>query len=88
MHTSKLKQKVHTLVHIPNILQRLITLHQNRITLAAKNRQGKHQNRQGNDPGWLAAKQNPSRIESQGNPIFLGPSRQGLFFWWFGRQVK
>ena len=41
------------------------TLHQNRIALAAKNRQGKYQNRQGNDPWRPAAKQNPPRIERQ-----------------------
>ena len=64
------------------------SLHQNEITLAAKNRQGKHQNRQGNDPWRLAAKQNPPRIESQENQISLAASRQGLFFWRFGRQVK
>ena len=64
------------------------SLHQNRITLDAKNRQGKQQNRQGNYPWRLAAKQNPPRIESQENQISLAASCQGLFFWRFGRQVK
>jgi len=44
------------------------SLHQNGITLATKNCQG-------NDPWRLAAKQNPPRIESQGNLIFLAASR-------------
>jgi len=86
-------QDVHHFWHTPcsdtgkiNWLQD--TLHQNGITLAAKNCHGKHQNRQGNDPWRLAAKQNPPSIESQGNQIFLAASRQGLFFWRFGRQVK
>ena len=53
------------------------SLHQNGIALAATNRQGKYKNRQGNDPWRLAAKQNPSRIESQGNLITLAASSQG-----------
>ena len=53
------------------------SLPQTVIALAAKYRQGKYQNRQGNDPWRLAAKQNPPRIEGQGNSIYLAASRQG-----------
>ena len=42
-----------------------------------KNRHEKHQTRQENNPWRLAAKQNPPKIESQGNPISLAASRQG-----------
>ena len=54
----------------------LYSLHQNRINLAAKNRQGNYQNRQGNDPWRPAAKQNPPRIERQYNAITLAAGRQ------------
>ena len=65
-----------------------LALHQTRITLAAKNRQGIYQNRQGNHPWRLAAKQNAPRIEGQGNMIYLAASRQGYFSWRFGRQAR
>jgi len=56
--------------------------------LAAKYRQEKYQNRQGNDPWRLAAKQNPPRVERHGNSINLAASRQESFTWRFGRQEK
>ena len=66
----------------------LSALPQTRIALAAKYRQGKYQNRQGNDPWRPAAKQNPPRIERQENSINLAASRQESFTWRFGRQEK
>jgi len=52
------------------VKKKLLPLHQNRINLAAKNRQG-------NDPWRLAAKQNPLRIEGQGNSIYLADNFLG-----------
>jgi len=66
----------------------LNSLPQTVIALAAKYRQGKYQNRQGNDPWRLAAKQNPPRVERHGNSINLAASRQESFTWRFGRQEK
>jgi len=63
-------------------------LHQNRITLAAKNRQEICLYRQDNDPWRLAAKQIPPKIEGQGKSIYLAASRQRYFSWRFGRQAK
>jgi len=63
-------------------------LHQNGITLAVENRQGKYKNHQGNDPWWPAAKQ--WRFVHQANVIdgktFIEPrkcyDRQGYNFPW------
>jgi hypothetical protein len=55
--------------------------------VAAKKHQEKYQNRQGNDPWRLAAKQYSPRIESQESPITLAAGRQGLFSWRFDCQV-
>jgi len=60
-----------------------ISLHQNGIALAAKNRQ---KNTKTVKEIILNSWQ-PS-IESQGNSITLAASGQGLFSWQFGRQVK
>jgi len=60
----------------------LSALPQTRIALAAKYRQGKYQNRQGNDPWRAAAKQSPPKIERS------AAGRQDLFTWRFGRQEK
>ena len=65
-----------------------LSLPQTVIALAAKYRQEKYQNHQGNDPWRPAAKQNLPRIESQGNSISLAAGRHGLFAWRFDRQVK
>ena len=54
----------------------LNSLPQTGIDLAAKYRQGTYQNRQGNDPWRLAAKQNPPRVERHGNSINLAANRQ------------
>ena len=60
----------------------LNSLPQTVIALAAKYRQGKYQNRQGNDPGRPATEQSPPRIERS------AAGRQDLFTWRFGRQEK
>ena len=66
----------------------LNSLPQTVIALAAKYRQGKYQNCQGNDPWWPASKQSPPIVERQGNSINLAASRQESFTWRFGRQEK
>ena len=65
-----------------------LSLPQTVIALAAKYRQEKYQNHQGNDSWRPAAKQNLPRTERQENSINLAASCQESFAWQFGHQEK